>query len=53
MLQKKTQRNNPHWPQIPDYLHTILIIRGSGSGKTNASLNLINSQPDIDISFIR
>ena len=27
---------------------TILIIGGSGSGKTNALLNLINNQPDID-----
>ena len=26
----------------------MLIIRGSGSGKTNSLLNLINHQPDID-----
>ena len=26
----------------------ILIIGGSGSGKTNALLNLINNQPNID-----
>ena len=33
---------------IPDHLYRILIIRASGSGKTNALLNLINNQPDID-----
>ena len=27
--------------------YIILIIRGSGSGKTNALLNLVNYQPDI------
>ena len=26
---------------------SILIIGGSGSGKTNALLNLVNNQPDI------
>ena len=26
----------------------ILIVGGSGSGKTNALMNLINNQPDID-----
>ena len=31
-----------------DHPYRILIIAGSGSGKTNALLNLINNQPDID-----
>ena len=39
---------NPNWPYIPDYPYRILIIGGSGSAKTNALLNLINNQPDID-----
>ena len=30
-----------------DHPYRILIISGSGSGKTNALLNLINNQPDI------
>ena len=30
---------------IPDHPCRILIIVGSGSGKTNALLNLINNQP--------
>ena len=35
-------------PYIPYHLYRILIIGGSGSGKANALLNLINNQPDID-----
>ena len=34
---------------IPDHPYRILIIGGSGSGKTNTLLNLINEQNDIDI----
>ena len=37
---------NPNWPYIPDHPYRILTIGGSGSGKTNALFNLINSQPD-------
>ena len=43
--------HNPNWPKIPDLPERILIIGGSGSGKTNALLNLINYQPDIDKHF--
>ena len=37
-----------NWPYIPDKPYRILIIGGSGSGKTNVLLNLIENQPDID-----
>ena len=40
--------HNLNWLYIPDDTYIILIIGGSGSGKTNALLNLINNQPDID-----
>ena len=40
--------HNSKWPYIPDQPYRILAIGGSGSGKTNALLNLINNQPDID-----
>ena len=36
---KEHKRN---WPYISDHPHRILITRGSGSGKTNALLNVIN-----------
>ena len=40
--------HNKNWPYIPDYPYRILIIGGSGSGKTNLLLNLIENQSDID-----
>ena len=37
--------HNSKWPYIPpDHPYRILIVGGSGSGKTNASLTLINNQ---------
>ena len=40
--------DNPNWPYIADDPYRILIIAGSGSGKTNVLLNLIkNQRPDI------
>ena len=44
--------HNLKWPYIPDHPYRILIIGGSGSGKTNALLNLINKQPDIDKIYL-
>ena len=44
--------HNSKWPYIPDHPYRILIIGGSGSGKTNALLNLINNQPDIDKIYL-
>ena len=43
---------NLKWPYIPDHPYRILIIGGSGSGKINALLNLINNQPDIDKIYL-
>ena len=43
---------NPNWPQILDHPYRILIIGGSGSGKTNSLFNLINYQPDIDKMYL-
>ena len=44
--------HNPNWPYIPDHPYRILIIGGSGSGKTNTLLNLINNRPDIDKLYL-
>ena len=49
--EKKIEHNSKS-PYIPDHPYRILIISGSGSGKTNALLNLINNQPDIDKIFL-
>ena len=45
-------KNNPDWPYIPNHPYRILITGVSWSGKTNALLNLINKQLDIDKIFL-
>ena len=49
--ENKTE-HNLKWPYILDHPYRILIIGGSGSGKTNALLNLIHNQPDIDKIYL-
>ena len=49
--ENKTEHNK-NWPYIPDHPHRILIIGGSGSGKTNVLLNLMENQPDIDKIYL-
>ena len=44
--------HNLKWPYIKDHPYRILIIGGSGSGKTNTLLHLINNQPDIDKIYL-
>ena len=45
--------HNPNWLYIPDHLYRILIIGGSGSGKTIVLLNLRKHQrPDIDKIYL-
>ena len=46
------KEHNHNWPYIPDHPYRILIIGGSGTGKTNALLNLINNQSDIDKIYL-
>ena len=41
-----------HNPKIPDRPYRILIFGGSGSGKTNALLNLRINEPDIDKIYL-
>ena len=41
-------KHNSKWSYIPDHPYRILIIGGSGCGKTNTLLNFINNQLDID-----
>ena len=49
--ENKTEHNK-NWPYTPDHPYRILIIGGSGSGKTNLLLNLIENQPDIDKIYL-
>ena len=49
--ENKTEHNK-NLPYTPDHLYRILMIGGSGSGKTNVLLNLIENQPDIDKIYL-
>ena len=49
---KNNKKHNEKWPYIPDHPYRILIIGGSGSGKTSTLLNLINEQNDIDKIYL-
>ena len=50
---ENTIKHNPNWLYIPDHPYRILIIGGSGSGKTNALLNLIQNELYIDHTLIK
>ena len=47
-INENNQEHNEKWPHVPDHPYRILLIGGSGSGRTNALLNLINKQNDIE-----
>ena len=49
---ENNKEHNTKWPYIPDHPYRILIIVGSGSGKTNTLLNLIKEQGDIDKIYL-
>ena len=46
------KEHNPDWPEIPQHPYRILKVGGSGSGKTNALLKLINNEPGIDKIYL-
>ena len=46
-INENKNKYKKNWPYIPDHPCRILIIGGSGSGKTNFLINLIGKQPDI------
>ena len=46
------KEHNLKWPEIPNHPYGILIIGDSGSGKTNALLNLTDHKPDIDKIYL-
>ena len=48
-ISNKNNKHNEKWSYIPDHLYRILIVGGSGSGKTNTLLNLIKEQDKHDL----
>ena len=49
---KNKTEHNLKWSHIADHPNRILIIKGSGSGKTNSLLNLIKNQSDINKTYL-
>ena len=49
---ENNKERNEKWPYIPDHPYRIMITGGSGSGKTNALINLINEQSNIDKIYL-
>ena len=49
---ENNKKHSEKWPYIPDHPYRVLIIGGSGSGKTNTLLNLINEQNNIDKIYL-
>ena len=52
VAKQNISKHNPNQPQIRDRLYRTLINGGSGSGKTNALLNLIKNEDDDNYSVI-
>ena len=52
IVNESETKHNKNWPYIPDHPYRILIIGYSGSGKTNALLNLIENQTHIDKIYL-
>ena len=49
---ENNKEHNEKLSHIPDHPYRLLIIGGSGSGKTNTLLYLINEQNDIDKIYL-
>ena len=52
VTKENIKEHNPNWPEIPDHSYRILIIGGSGSGKTSSLFNQIKEEPDIDEIYL-
>ena len=49
---ENNKEHNEKWPYVSDHAYRILIIGGSGLGKTNTLLNFISHQDDIDRLYL-
>ena len=52
VIKEQTKEHNPNWSEVPDHSYRILIIGGSGSGKTNSLINIINQQLYLDEIYL-
>ena len=49
---ESNKKHNKKWQFIPDHPYRILIIGGSGLGKTNTLLSLIKEQDNVDKIYL-
>ena len=52
ITKENIRKHSPNWSRVPDHPCKILIVGGSGSGKTNALSNLISREFDIDKIYL-
>ena len=52
VIKEEAKEHNPNWPKLSDHQYRILIVGGSGSGKTNSLFNLIKQEPNIDKVYL-
>ena len=52
IVNNNNEKRYEKWPYIPDHPYRILVIGGSGSGKTNTLLHIINEQKDVDKIYL-
>ena len=52
ITKENNKEHNEKWPYVPDHPYGILIIGGSGTGKTIVLLNLIDEENDIDKNYL-
>ena len=52
ITKENNKEHNEKWPYVPDHPYGILIIGGSGTGKTILLLNLIDEENDIDKNYL-
>ena len=53
VIKEETKQHNSNCPESPNHPYRILIIGGTGSGKTNSLFNLIDQQTDTDKIFTK
>ena len=51
-IEKNIKEHTPNWTKIPVNPHRIFIVGGSESLNTNALLNLVNHESDIDKIYL-
>ena len=53
VTKENINEDNPNWSQISDHPYNIIIIRKSGSGKTNVLFNLMCNRRDMDKIYLQ